>query len=196
MDALRAQAVQRRTFRQAGWKRMVLPTITGLIPVCALSLTFHIVGLSSASMSPTLLPGDSVLVNRLIYHLFPPRRGDLIVVRFPQTGGREFVKRIIGLPGDVVEERGGRMSVNGMAVRWGRDGASSGTRATRTDLDPSRVPANRLYVLGDNWGTSLDSRSWGTVDEQEVVGKPFLICWSRETEWWEVRWDRMGRWVE
>jgi len=173
-----------------------LPTITGLIPVCALSLTFHIVGLSSASMSPTLLPGDSVLVNRLIYYLFPPRRGDLIVVRFPQTGGREFVKRIIGLPGDVVEERGGRMSVNGMAVRWGGDGASGGTGATHTDLDPSRVPANRLYVLGDNWGTSLDSRSWGTVDEQDVVGKPFLICWSRGTEWWEVRWDRMGRWVE
>jgi signal peptidase I len=174
---------------------MVLTTIAGLIPACAFALTFDIVGLSSASMSPTLLPGDSVLVNRLIYHLSPPRRGDLIVVRFPQTGGREFVKRIIGLPGDVVEERSGRVSVNGMAVRWGRDGASGGTRATRMDLDPSRVPANRLYVLGDNWGTSLDSRSWGTVDEHEVIGKVFLICWSRGTQWWEVRWNRMGHWL-
>lgn len=195
MDALRAQAVQRRVFRQAAWKRMVLPTIAGLIPVCVLALTFHIVGLSSASMSPTLLPGDSVLVNQLIYHLSPPRRGDLIVVRFPQTGGREFVKRIIGLPGDVVEERSGRVSVNGMAARWGRDDASGGTRARRMELDPSRVPANRLYVLGDNWGTSLDSRSWGTVDEHEVVGKALLICWSRGTQWWEVRWHRMGHWL-
>ena len=196
MDGLRVQAIHRRAVRKATWKRVSLTTIAALIPVCAFALTFHIVGLSSASMAPTLLPGDSVLVNRLIYHLSPPRRGDLIAVRFPQTGGREFVKRIIGVPGDVVEERGGRVSVNGMAVRWGRDSASGSTRATRMDRDPSRVPANRLYVLGDNWGTSLDSRSWGTVDEHEVVGKAFLICWSRRIEWWEVRWSRMGHWLE
>jgi signal peptidase I len=170
--------------------------VAGVIPLCGLALTFHIAGLSSASMSPTLFPGDSVLVNRLVYYLHPPRRGDLIVFRFPQTGNREFVKRVIGLSGDVVEGQGGRVSVNGMTVHWVPEGTASETRATAMELVPSRVPANRLYVLGDNGNSSLDSRSWGTVDEHEVVGKAVLVCWSRGPRWWEVHWSRIGRWLE
>jgi signal peptidase I len=196
MDTSRTQAVQKEVVRRATWKGIALAAVAAVVPVCGLAVTFHILGLSSISMSPTLLPGDSVLVNRLIYYLHPPQRGDLIVFRFPQTGGREFVKRVIGLPGDVVEEQGGRFSVNGMALRLVRDGASNGARATNMGLGPSRVPANRLYVLGDNWGTSLDSRFWGPVDEHEVIGKPILICWSRGTHWWDVRWNRIGRWLE
>jgi signal peptidase I len=147
-------------------------------------------------MSPTLLPGDFVLVNRLVYSVHPPRRGDLIVFHFPKTGGREFLKRVIGLPGDVVEEKDGRYSVNGTAVRRVRAAAQGDTREGPWQAGPSRVPANQFYVLGDNDGTSLDSRFWGTVDEHEVVGKAILICWSRGPNWWDVRWRRLGYWLE
>lgn len=58
---------------------------------------------------------------------------------------------------------------------------------------PRLVPAGRLYVLGDNSEASLDSRFWGSVDERDVIGKAFLICWSRGKHWWEVRWNRIGR---
>jgi signal peptidase I len=158
--------------------------------------TFYVSELSSASMSPTLLTGDSVLVNRIIYRLRPPRRGDIIVFHFPQTGGRDFVKRVIGVPGDVVQEQAGRFTVNGIVVHESRTAPSGHAQVLSTVLEPQRVPADRFYVLGDNWRTSLDSRFWGTVDEQEIVGKAILICWSHGTHWWEVHWNRIGRWLD
>ncbi len=150
--------------------------------------------LSSASMSTTLLPGDSLLVSRLLYRLHPPRRGDIIVFRFPQADGREFVKRVVALPGDVVEERAGRFWVNGTSLRNPSPGQSQ--RVTDAlNVGPYRIPAGQLYVLGDNQDASLDSRFWGTADERNVIGKAFLIYWSSGKHWWDVRWHRIGRWV-
>ncbi len=156
------------------------------------ALVFQVLGVTSASMSPTLLPGDSVLVNRLTYLLQSPRRGDIIVFHFPQTGGRDFVKRVIGLPGDVVAEQGGRFTVNGTFVLEGTGSGSTVAVSAPLNLAPRRIPAGRLYVLGDNREASLDSRFWGTVDEQEVVGKAVIICWSRGKRWWDVHWSRIG----
>ena len=172
----------------------MLTMMAALVSVCA--LIFHVSELSSVSMSPTLLPGDSVLVCRLSYYLHPPRRGDIIVFHYPRTGDRDFVKRVIGIPGDVVQEEDGRFTVNGAMVHV--------SRAVATDFPPVaamvsgsvRVPTDHLYVLGDNWRTSLDSRFWGTVEERDVVGEAVLIWWSRGAHWWDVRWDRVGRWLE
>lgn len=96
----------------AAIRRRVLESILGLAVAAGLlflaqAFVIQAFTVPSASMLPTLLPGDSVLVNRLVYHLHPPRRGDIIALRFPQADGREFVKRVIGLPGDVVMEQGG-----------------------------------------------------------------------------------------
>ena len=114
----------------------------------------------------------------------------------PKPGDRNFVKRVIGVPGDVVQEQAGRLTVNGLVVHVSRTDPSDPAEALNAALGPERVPADRLYVLGDNWRTSLDSRFWGTVDEREVVGKAVLICWSRGTHWWDVHWNRIGRWLE
>ena len=162
-----------------------------LFSVCALA--FQVSELSSVSMSPTLLPGDWVLINRLVYRLRPPRRGDIILFHFPQTGGRDFVKRVIGVPGDVVKEQAGRFTVNGLVVHISRTDPSGPAETLHAALGPERVPTDRFYVLGDNWRTSLDSRFWGTVDEREVVGEAVLICWSRGAHWWDVHWSRLGR---
>jgi signal peptidase I len=150
---------------------------------------------SSASMSTTLLPGDSLLVNRLLYRLYPPQRGDIIVFRFPQAAGREFVKRVVALPGDVVKEQAGRFWVNGAPLRTPSPSRSDQDVSETLNLGTLRIPAGQLYVLGDNQEESLDSRFWGTVDMRNVIGKAFLIYWSSEEHWWDVRWSRIGRWL-
>ncbi len=167
----------------------------GVLILLAQLFVIQLFTITSASMSPILQPGDSLLVNRMIYHLHPPRRGDIIGLRFPQADGREFVKRVIGLPGDIVKERNGRFYVNGALLAQAQTVASEDEVAPGGSLPPRQVPAGRLYVLGDNPESSLDSRFWGTVGEQDVAGKVFLICWSRGKHWWEVHWDRVGRWL-
>lgn len=196
MDVTRAHT---GTERAVGLTRR--GALAGLVSAAVLllaasALTFRVSELSSVSMSPTLLPGDSVLVNRLIYHLRPPRRGDIIVFHFPQAGSRDFVKRVIGVPGDVVQERDGRLTVNGAAVHVSRTALADSPQGAGAAPGWQRVPVDRLYVLGDNWRTSLDSRFWGTVDEREVVGEAILVCWSRGAHWWDVHWNRIGRWLE
>jgi signal peptidase I len=150
---------------------------------------------SSGSMLPTLLPRDSVLVSRLAYRLHPPHRGDIIVFRFPQADGREFVKRVIGLPGDVVEEQSGRVYVNGKPLALADTTGSSEEMQPVMTMAAHRIPPGQLFVLGDNQAASLDSRYWGTVDIDKVVGKAFLVYWSHGKNWWDVRWDRIGYWL-
>jgi signal peptidase I len=63
------------------------------------------------------------------------------------------------------------------------------------NLAPVRIPPRQLFVLGDNRDASLDSRYWGTVDEYEVIGKAFVIYWSHSKGWWDIQWQRIGRWL-
>lgn len=149
----------------------------------------------SGSMEPTLRPGDYILANRFIYHLHHPQRGDIIVFRFPRDEHWDFVKRVIGVPGDVVEERDGQIWVNGRSLPETYVRHSLGGLAPGMNLAPVRIPPRHLFVLGDNRDASLDSRYWGTVDEHEVIGKAFVIYWSHSKRWWNIRWGRIGRWL-
>jgi signal peptidase I len=148
----------------------------------------------SASMEPTLEPGDFILVNRLLYDFHPPRRGDIIVFPFPRDEHWDFVKRVIGLPGDLIEARNGRVWVNGKRLTEAYLPRPAGGPVT-TDLAARQVPPEQLFVLGDNRSASLDSRYWGTVDEHKVIGKAFLIYWSHGPHWWDIRWGRIGHWL-
>ena len=193
MDAVGAHVSGRTATRR--WMRESLLAVgtAFVLVVLAQALVVDVSTVSSGSMSPTLLLGDSVLVNRLLYRLHPPRRGDIILFRFPQADGREFVKRVIALPGDTVEEQDGRFRVNGTPVRTlSPDRPAQGVSGA-LNLAPYRIPAGQFYVLGDNQEASLDSRLWGTVDERNVIGKAFLVIWSRGNHWWHVRWSRIGR---
>jgi len=193
MDTSREHSGQ-RTGGGCAWRRGILAAIVAggvllLIPTYGL----QVITVTSASMSPALLPGDSVFVNRLAYRLHSPHRGDLIAFRFPQAAGREFVKRVIGLPGDVVSEQGGHLYVNGALLAQAQPMASIAESEPDADQPPRPVPAGQLYVLGDNRASSLDSRFWGPVRERDVLGEAFLICWSHGRRWWQVRWTRLGR---
>ncbi len=154
---------------------------------------FQVFVVSSESMAPTLRPGDVVLVDRLTYEFASPKRGDLLVFRVPQADDRDFLKRVIGVPGDTVAERGGQIWVNGTPLT--RSMRVAPTHVAVQSIPPVQVPAGRYFVLGDNPNASLDSRLWGTVGLHEVLGKALVICWSGGARWWDVCWHRIGRWL-
>lgn len=146
----------------------------------------------SESMLDTLRPGDRVLVNRVVYHLREPHRGDVIVFEYPEDPHVVFIKRIVGVPGDVLEVRDGRLYVNGRTVAEPyvhrtkgladptvAQAAIAGT--TMHDpwslVEPYRVPAGSYFVMGDNRTDSDDSRDWGTVPRAAVVGEGLATYW-------------------
>jgi signal peptidase I len=180
--------------RGLGMGILVLATMGGLFWLGE-AFAIQAFTVSSASMLPTLHPRETLLVNRLAYRRHPPRHGDIVVFRFPQAVGRKFVKRVIGLPGDVVEEQGGQVYVNGKPVVQKDTPDPSRTIGPEMTMLPQRIPPGKLFVLGDNLAASLDSRYWGTVDIENVVGKAVLVSWSRGPHWWDLRWDRIGHWL-
>jgi signal peptidase I len=135
----------------------------------------------SGSMLPTLQIGDHILVNKFLYYFQPVRRGDIIVFKFPQDETRDFIKRVIGLPGDTVEIRGKQVLINGVpldepyAVYGDWPVARFGEREK---LGPLVVPHDRMFMMGDNRDHSMDSRVWGFLDVNKVKGKAFIVYFS------------------
>ncbi|MFO7964700.1 MAG: signal peptidase I [Desulfobacterales bacterium] len=163
----------------------------------------------SGSMKQTLLIGDHILVNKFIYGVklpfnnmtvIPgkaPQRGDVVVFQFPEDKQKDFIKRVIGTPGDVIEIRDKVVYVNGK--RLNHDfGIHSDPHVfpagmqPRDNFGPVKVPDNALFVMGDNRDQSYDSRFWGFVDMDAVKGEAFIIYWSWDSKDFGVRWSRLG----
>jgi signal peptidase I len=139
----------------------------------------------SGSMLPTLQIGDHILVNKFLYYFQPVRRGDIIVFKFPQDETRDFIKRVIGLPGETIEIRGKQVFVDGKLLDepyavygdW-----PTGRLGEREKLGPLVVPPDRLFMMGDNRDHSMDSRVWGFLDIHKVKGKAFVVYFSVRSE--------------
>jgi len=130
----------------------------------------HIYSIPSASMAPTLAVGDRIVVTR--YFASAPERGHVIVFRGPS--GRELlVKRVIGVPGDLVDSRLGRVRVGGHTLPEPYVLREAATGAIESQI----VPGDSYFVLGDNRDESIDSRSWGVVPHDRVVGRARLVLW-------------------
>ncbi|MBI4489958.1 MAG: signal peptidase I [Deltaproteobacteria bacterium] len=163
----------------------------------------------SGSMIPTLQIGDHILVNKLTYGIRvpfwesylmefkKPNRGDVVVFVFPEDRSKDFIKRVIGVGGDVVEIRGKKVYINNRPLddphaHFEGDDSKGGGFQVRDDYGPRRVPEDHIFVMGDNRDRSYDSRFWGFVDLKDVKGKAFVIYWSWDgTDRW-VRWERLG----
>ncbi|MEL7316753.1 MAG: signal peptidase I [Cyanobacteria bacterium J06559_3] len=132
----------------------------------------------SGSMEPTLEINDRLVVEKVSYHFNPPIRGDIVVFRPPETlfkpGQRRdaFIKRIIGLPGDTVEIADGTVFVNDEALT-----EDYIKEPPLNDWGPETVPEGFYLVLGDNRNSSFDSRSWGFVDREDIIGKAVVRFW-------------------
>lgn len=134
----------------------------------------------SASMEPTLMIGDRVVVNKLSYRAHQVNRGDVIVFKRPPlapSGANEpeqLIKRVIGLPGDSVQAKDGQVYINGKRLL--EPYLPQGTETLDMD-NPVEVPPGKLWVMGDNRMHSGDSRYFGTIDENTVIGRAFFKIW-------------------
>jgi signal peptidase I len=165
----------------------------------------------SGSMMDTLLIGDYILVNKFLFGaelpfvdvrlpgLREPRRGDIIVFKYPQDEARDFIKRIVAVGGDTIQVRDNRVWLNGNPLDepYTRPGPApgSGHCGYLYGCEPITVPAGSYFVMGDNRDNSQDSRYWGFVRGYKIRGKAFLIYWSWNSESHWLRWRRLGHYI-
>jgi signal peptidase I len=128
----------------------------------------------SESMVPTLRVGDRVLVNKFIYRFTEPQRRDIIVFESVEGGGEDLIKRVVGVPGDEIKVRGGRLLVNGEPQK---EPYVNKKYPDRSSAAPTTVPEGHVFVMGDNRANSRDSRYFGTVPENKIEGEAFLRFW-------------------
>lgn len=134
-----------------------------------------------ASMLPSLHDGERVLVDKITYRFREPQRGEVVVFRYPADASRKFIKRVIGLPGDVVEVRAWTVYVNGRPLH-----EEYILGPTYREFGPAVVPEGTLFVMGDNRNQSEDSRdpSVGFVPQSLVVGRAILTYWPPDQFGW------------
>jgi signal peptidase I len=170
----------------------------------------------TGSMENNLLIGDHLLVNKFLFGptlspidraLLPVRdirRGDIVVFKYPEEPQRDFIKRVIGLPGDTLELRSRKVYINGQPLDEPYvhflTAASDASEVTSKDVlehyGPVKVPADQYFMMGDNRDNSQDSRYWGYLPRDYVKGKALMIYWSYEGDgigsvFTRVRWDRL-----
>jgi signal peptidase I len=163
----------------------------------------------SGSMLQTLQIGDHLLVTKFAYGVkIPftnsmiieregPERGDVIVFDFPEDPSKDFIKRVIAVPGDVIEIREKKVFLNGEELNepYIQHVDSSSSVPRRDNFGPVMVPQNKYFVMGDNRDESYDSRFWGFVERNTIAGKALILYWSWESLT-NVRWERIGQMVE
>jgi len=188
-------------------------TIAILIALFLRAFILQAFDIPSGSMEPTLLPGDYILVNKFIYgiripftsiRLFTyktPQRGDIIVFIFPMDRSKDFIKRVIGLPGEKVQIVDGKILINDKPIPdpWGSFEQKEPAAIIRTmeNFGPVVAPKDSLFVMGDNRNNSDDSRFWGFLPFDNLLGKAFIIyfSWNGKAEPLpdKVRWSRIGQ---
>lgn len=161
----------------------------------------------SGSMLQTIQIGDYLLVNKFIYgvkipfthkYLFrgeDPQNGDIIVFEYPRDPDTDYIKRVVGVPGDVLEMKHKKFYRNGKLVQ--EDYVQHTSRRTEfDDFGPVTVPADSYFVMGDNRDNSFDSRGWGFVPRSAIHGKAWRFYWSWDATTNTPRWGRIGGLVE
>ncbi|MGB9376971.1 MAG: signal peptidase I [Mycobacteriales bacterium] len=167
------------------WQELPILAVTAVVLALIIKTflvqTFYI---PSGSMENTLHLQDRVLVNKVVYDLRTPRRGEIVVFTSPDWGpDQDYIKRVIGLPGDTVQccDARGRVMVNGKPID--EPYIFQNNPMADRSFDPVKVPSGRLWVMGDHRGQSGDSRAHvedrysGTIATDHVVGRAFAIVW-------------------
>jgi signal peptidase I len=160
-------------------KSPVLDLIESVIIAVVLALVirfflFEPFYIPSGSMEPTLQVQDKIIVNKLVYRFKEPARGDIIVFELPMLEpDLDYIKRVIGLPGETLEIKDSTVYINGQPLE--EDYLPSDLRFM--DFGPITIPDDSYFMLGDNRNNSQDSRIWGTLSKDHIIGKAVLIFW-------------------
>lgn len=199
-------------------KKVVRETIEAIVVALILALTIRTFvvqafKIPSGSMEPTLLIGDHILVSKFIYgipvpftdiKLMPiiePKRWDVVVFRFPVDKSKDYIKRVVALEGETVEIKDKKIFINNKEVKdpygFHRDpNIFTGESRHRDNFGPYTVPADAIFVMGDNRDSSYDSRFWGVVKLEEIKGKAFIIYWSWDSINHWPRFKRISKWIK
>ena len=179
---------------------------------------FQAFKIPSASMEPNLLIGDHLLVDKMVFSpsllkledwVFAKRqiqRGDVLVFKSPEDPAKDFIKRVVGLPGDTVEIQDNQVLIDGKALsepyaHFARSQAVSPLEfsfdpESQSDFGPLKVPAGELLMLGDNRDNSRDGRVWGTLPVSQVKGRAVVVYWSYEASREEFQRGASVAWVK
>jgi len=167
----------------------------------------------SGSMEDTLLIGDHLLVTKFLYgtkipftdtkflKIRDPKQGDVVVFEYPEDPSKDFIKRVVGIPGDVVEGKEKKVFVNGKPyenpheIHKEKD-IIPRAQNPRDSFGPVTVPADSYFVMGDNRDRSYDSRFWGFVKSPKIKGKAFIKYWSWDNDKFTVRFRNIGRLID
>ena len=181
------------------------------------TFVFQAFKIPSGSMLPTLKIGDHLLVNKFNYGVKNPftgnilipigklHHGDVVVFRFPKDRTVDYIKRIVGVEGDVIQVRDKKVFVNNQLVedphtQYTTDFIMSASEGPRDNFGPVKVPEGDIFVMGDNRDNSYDSRFWGFVDQRDILGKASILYWSWDLDtpllsfnrFATIRWGRLG----
>jgi signal peptidase I len=219
MEAM-ASTRQRQPFKKSV-TREYLESVVVAVVLALFIRTFVVQAfkIPTGSMETNLLIGDHLLVNKIVYspslgpleeRLLPKRkieRGHVVVFKFPEDPDRDFIKRVIGLPGELLEIRDKSVYIDGERIEEGytrfleparpRHDPEYGLRheAIRDNWGPRTIPEGELFVMGDNRDNSRDSRSWGFLPIDQVKGRALLVYWSYEASKEEYQRTNVVEWV-
>jgi signal peptidase I len=168
------RAVARGRVLRAVWEFLHDLSVAVLFCFFLIAFVAQAFRVQGTSMEPLLRDGERIVVNKFIYRFQPIERGDVVVFWYPRDPSVSFIKRVVGLPGDLVEIQAGRLLVNGMPAR------EDYLPAIFRDVDslpPTEVRKGYYFVLGDHRRSSNDSRSWGEVPEKYIYGRAVFRFW-------------------
>jgi signal peptidase I len=232
-----SEEIQKQGKKRSFYKEWVEPfLIAAVVALFIRQFVVEAFKIPSGSMIPTLLVGDHLLVNKFIYgpripftdirffNWEEPKRGDVIVFKYPENEDKNFIKRVIGLPGDKIQIISGVLFINDKPVKihdlgYAKEDIEDSSallgraRLYREDLGtvehmiqylfdqkdrnfgPIVVPGRSVFVMGDNRDNSQDSRVWGFVKYDKILGKALIIYWSWDGKDNWIRWERIGHLV-
>lgn len=168
--AVAPEPVKKNSFWRSLWE-IVETLLLALILYFAIDAVFARVRVENISMEPTLMPGDVLVVNKVAYKFGNYHTGDIVVFHNPNNESEDYIKRLIGTPGDTVAVHGGQVAVNGVVLNENYIAA-----VPNYEGDWIVTPGS-VFVLGDNRNQSSDSHEWGVVPLKEIVGKALVIYW-------------------
>jgi signal peptidase I len=158
-----------------------------VLAIVVRTFLFQAFYIPSPSMEPTLWIGDRILVNKLSYQLHDVNRGDLVVFRSPAgsgTGGEDLIKRVIGLPGERVTAESGRLFIGGglliepyLPYQWGTADFGKVPGCAESEMGVCTVPDGHVFLMGDSRANSRDSRFFGPVPIDSIIGRAFVRVW-------------------
>lgn len=157
------------------WLKDILLSL--LIATAVVVFLYQPVKVEGTSMLPQLVDEQRIFVNKFVYRFDNIERGDVVVFKLPEDPMRSYIKRVVGLPGETVEVRRGRVYVDGLGINEEHVPPSYRDYTSHPSVT---VPPDEYYVLGDHRNTSKDSRAWGTVAREQITGKAVFAYWPIE----------------